>query len=87
MLKCKKANKYTNKQLCTTHIKNECKMQMCNKQKKCRTNLVIAIPKKQEITQRKGATLIIKFNTKFAAKRSDRNSILRACGAHSREPV
>ena len=30
----KKANKLTSKQLCTTHIKNECKMQICNKQKK-----------------------------------------------------
>ena len=65
----------------------DAKCKCVNKPKKCRTNLVITSPKKQEITQRKDATLIIKFNTKFAAKRSDRNSILRACGTHSREPV
>ena len=29
----------------------------------------------------------IKPNTKFAPKRSDRNSVLRACDAHSHEPV
>ena len=55
--------------------------------KKYRTNLVIASPKKQEITQRNSATLNIKFNNKFSAKRSERNSILRACDAQSREPV
>ena len=43
--------------------------------KKYRTNLVIASPKKQEITQRNSATLNIKFNNKFSAKRSERNSI------------
>ena len=63
------------------------KRKCVHKQKKCRTNLVIASPKKQEIAQRKSATLNFKTNTEFAAKRSDIHSILRACGAHSHEPV
>ena len=55
--------------------------------KKCRSNLVIASPKKQEKTQEESLTLNINANTEFSVKRSERNPIFRAYGAHSHEPV
>ena len=55
--------------------------------KKYRTNLVIANPKPQEITQGKDTIPNIKHRNNFSTKNSDRNSILWPCGAHSHEPV
>lgn len=54
--KYKKASNQAYKKLCTRHIKNECNMQICNKQKYCNTNLVIASVKKQIATQGKRQT-------------------------------
>ena len=65
----------------------DAKCKCVNKPKKCRTNLAISNPKKQITTQRKSVTLNFKFNIKFSANHNDRNSILRACGAHSHKPV
>ena len=44
-------------------------------------------PKKTRNDTGKSTILNINPNPKFAAKRSDRNLILRACGEHSHEPV
>ena len=67
--------------------KMDAKCKCVTSTKKCRTNLVIASPKNQAITQGKRPTPNIKPKTKFSAKCGDRNPILRACCTHSHEPV
>ena len=52
-------------------MKTGCKMQMCNMQKKCITNLVITSPKKQATTQIKSPTLNINaYNKQSSPKAS-----------------
>ena len=88
MLKYKK--KQTNEQAnnyAQRISKMDAKCKCVTSTKKCRTNLVIASPKNQAITQGKRPKPNIKPKTKFSAKCGDRNPILRACGAHSHEPV